>query len=46
MRVLKKACDLNVLAEFKKPLIVVCGGIAVDLGKLQTWKNQFQPAVN
>ena len=34
--------NLPVLAEFKKPLIVVCGGIAVDLGKLQAWKNQFQ----
>ncbi|MFZ6760120.1 pyridoxal-phosphate dependent enzyme [Undibacterium sp. Ji50W] len=38
--------NLPVLAVFKKPLIVVCGGIAVDLGKLQAWKNQFQPAVN
>ena len=38
--------NLPVLAEFKKPLIVVCGGIAVDLGKLQAWKNQFQSAVN
>ncbi|MFZ6768383.1 pyridoxal-phosphate dependent enzyme [Undibacterium sp. Di26W] len=38
--------NLPVLAKFKKPLIVVCGGIAVDLGKLQAWKNQFQPAVN
>lgn len=34
--------NLPVLAGFKKPLIVVCGGIAVDLGKLQAWKNQFQ----
>lgn len=34
--------NLPVLTEFKKPLIVVCGGIAVDLGKLQAWKNQFQ----
>jgi len=38
--------NLPVLAEYKKPLIVVCGGIAVDLGKLQAWKNQFHPAVN
>lgn len=38
--------NLPVLAEFKKPLIVVCGGIAVDLGKLQAWKNQFQPTVD
>ncbi len=38
--------NLGVLAGFKKPLIVVCGGIAVDLGKLQAWKNQFQPAVD
>ncbi|MFZ6745653.1 pyridoxal-phosphate dependent enzyme [Undibacterium sp. JH2W] len=37
--------NLPVLAEYKKPLIVVCGGIAVDLAKLQAWKNQFQTAV-
>lgn len=29
----------ELLAEFKKPLIVVCGGIGVDLVKLQAWKN-------
>ena len=29
----------QLLAEFKKPLIVVCGGIGVDLVKLQVWKN-------
>ncbi|MFZ6711499.1 pyridoxal-phosphate dependent enzyme [Undibacterium sp. TC9W] len=37
--------NLPVLAEYKKPLIVVCGGIAVDLDKLQAWKNQFQSVV-
>ncbi|MFZ6658469.1 pyridoxal-phosphate dependent enzyme [Undibacterium sp. TJN19] len=36
--------NLPELAAFKKPLIVVCGGIAVDLGKLQAWKTQFQPS--
>lgn len=29
----------QLLAEFKKPLIVVCGGIGVDMVKLQAWKN-------
>lgn len=29
----------QLLAEFKKPLIVVCGGIGVDLVKLQAWNN-------
>ena len=33
--------NLPVLAQYKKPLIIVCGGIAVDLAKLQAWKNQF-----
>lgn len=28
---------LPVLAGFKRPLIIVCGGIAVDLPKLQAW---------
>ena len=34
--------NLSVLHAFKKPLFVVCGGIGVDLDKLQAWKNQFQ----
>lgn len=29
----------QLLAEFKKPLIVVCGGIGVDMVKLQAWNN-------
>ncbi|HTD06868.1 pyridoxal-phosphate dependent enzyme [Undibacterium sp.] len=33
--------NLPVLAQFRKPLIVVCGGIGVDLAKLQAWKLQF-----
>jgi len=32
--------NLSVLRPFKNPLIVVCGGIAVDLNKLFDWKNQ------
>ena len=33
--------NLPVLKEFKHPLIVVCGGIAVDMVKLEAWKTQF-----
>ncbi|MES2073696.1 MAG: pyridoxal-phosphate dependent enzyme [Pseudomonadota bacterium] len=33
--------QLPVLANFSKPLIVVCGGIGVDMAKLQAWKMQF-----
>jgi L-serine/L-threonine ammonia-lyase len=33
--------NLPVLATYSKPLIVVCGGIGVDLAKLAVWKNQF-----
>lgn len=33
--------DLPVLQEFRSPLLVVCGGIGVDLAKLEDWKNQF-----
>lgn len=33
--------NLPVLKEFKRPLIVVCGGIAVDMVKLEAWKTQF-----
>ena len=33
--------NLPVLAEFSRPLIVVCGGIGVDLAKLGAWKTQF-----
>ena len=29
------------LAPYKRPLIVVCGGIGVDLGKLAAWKTQY-----
>lgn len=34
--------QLPVLKEFHAPLIVVCGGIGVDLAKLETWKNHFE----
>lgn len=30
------------LAAFEKPLVVVCGGIGVDLAKLEAWKTQFE----
>ncbi|RJF97133.1 pyridoxal-phosphate dependent enzyme [Noviherbaspirillum saxi] len=30
------------LAPFEKPLVVVCGGIGVDLAKLEAWKIQFE----
>lgn len=33
--------DLPVLSGFEKPLIVVCGGIGVDLAKLTNWQHQF-----
>lgn len=33
--------NLPVLALFRRPLVVVCGGIGVDLVKLTVWKNQF-----
>jgi L-serine/L-threonine ammonia-lyase len=33
--------NLPVLAPFKRPLLIVCGGIGVDLGKLQAWRAQF-----
>lgn len=32
--------NLEVLRPFKNPLIVVCGGIGVDLEQLLAWKNQ------
>ncbi len=32
---------LPVLAPFARPLIVVCGGIGVDLAKLAAWKTEF-----
>jgi L-serine/L-threonine ammonia-lyase len=34
--------DLPVLASMRNPLIVVCGGIGVDLAKLAFWKQQFR----
>lgn len=34
--------NLPVLQSFRDPLIVVCGGIGVDLAKLEDWKNQFE----
>jgi L-serine/L-threonine ammonia-lyase len=34
--------NLPVLVPFQRPLIVVCGGIGVDLAKLEAWKIQFQ----
>ena len=33
--------NLPVLQEFQRPLFVVCGGIGVDLAKLDAWKTQF-----
>ena len=33
--------NLTELALFRRPLVVVCGGIGVDLVKLVVWKNQF-----
>lgn len=33
--------NLPVLAQFQRPLIVVCGGIGVDVAKLAAWKTQF-----
>jgi len=33
--------NLPQLASFKRPLLVVCGGIGVDLAKLAGWKSQF-----
>jgi len=35
--------QLPVLAPFKRPLIVVCGGIGVSLGALAGWKEKFIP---
>jgi L-serine/L-threonine ammonia-lyase len=32
---------LPVLASFKRPLMVVCGGIGTDLAKLEQWRKQF-----
>ena len=29
---------LDVLAPYRRPLVVVCGGIAVDLAKLAQWR--------
>jgi L-serine/L-threonine ammonia-lyase len=29
------------LARYRRPLVVVCGGIAVDLAKLAAWRQQF-----
>jgi L-serine/L-threonine ammonia-lyase len=34
--------NLPVLAPFQRPLLVVCGGIAVDLAKLEAWKIQYR----
>ena len=33
--------DSPVLTGFDKPLIIVCGGIGVDLAKLTDWQRQF-----
>lgn len=33
--------NLPEMQEFRAPLVVVCGGIGVDLAKLEDWKNQF-----
>lgn len=34
--------DLPVLQAFRNPLVVVCGGIGVDLAKLEDWKIRFE----
>ncbi|HYD96773.1 MAG TPA: pyridoxal-phosphate dependent enzyme [Noviherbaspirillum sp.] len=34
--------QLPALKEFHAPLVVVCGGIGVDLAKLEAWKNHFE----
>jgi L-serine/L-threonine ammonia-lyase len=34
--------NVPALGLSKRPLIVVCGGIGVDLAKLAVWKNQFR----
>ncbi|MEN3367474.1 MAG: L-serine/L-threonine ammonia-lyase [Burkholderiales bacterium] len=33
--------NLPELAAFQRPLVVVCGGIGVDLAKLESWKTRF-----
>lgn len=33
--------NLPQLSGFTKPLVVICGGIGVDLVKLEAWKSQF-----
>ena len=33
--------NLPQLGKFSRPLIVICGGIGVDLVKLEAWKSQF-----
>ena len=33
--------NLPQLAKYTRPLIVICGGIGVDLVKLEAWKSQF-----
>jgi L-serine/L-threonine ammonia-lyase len=33
--------NLPVLAQFQRPLVIVCGGIGVDIAKLAAWKTQF-----
>ncbi len=34
--------NLPQLADFSKPLVIVCGGIGADMAKLQAWKLQFK----
>jgi L-serine/L-threonine ammonia-lyase len=34
--------NLPALADIERPLIVVCGGIGVDLAKLAEWRNRFE----
>ena len=36
--------NLPQLVEYFRPLIVICGGIGVDLVKLGVWKSQFNVA--
>jgi L-serine/L-threonine ammonia-lyase len=33
--------NMTALADIERPLIVVCGGIGVDLAKLSEWRDRF-----
>ncbi len=36
--------NLPVVEKFQKPLVIVCGGIGVDLAKLSQWRQDFKLA--